>query len=86
MSWKTILFFLALLAVVASALTVFIDVQYAHFFSEPDLSTGELLSANWWHPVVRLAALYFWLLFVVSSLLASVMWLVGRVQARSAAG
>ena len=86
MGWRTILLFLALLAVVASALTVFIYAQYGHFFAEGDLSTGELLTTDWWHPVIRLGAIFFWLLFVVSSLIASIMWLLGRIQARNTAG
>ena len=46
-------------------LTIWINVLGSHFSAEGDLSTAELLSANWWHPVLRLGAVWLWL-FVVA--------------------
>ncbi len=64
----------------ATALTAVIDVDSAHFLTEPNLSTGELLSSNWWHPIVRLAAIWLWLAFIVGALATGVVWLAGRLQ------
>ncbi|MCL4535391.1 MAG: hypothetical protein M1370_09570 [Bacteroidetes bacterium] len=53
------------LTAAALLLTIWINVMGSHFFGEGDLSTGELLSANWWHPVLRLGTVWLWL-FVIT--------------------
>ena len=70
------------LSVLALLLTIWINVLGSHFSGEGDLSTGELLSANWWHPVLRLATVWLWLFVAGSWGGLSVLWLVGWARHR----
>ena len=65
MTDRKVLAVLGGLTATALLLTMWINVLASHFFAEGDLSTAELLSANWWHPVLRLGTVWLWL-FVVT--------------------
>ncbi len=79
-TWRWTLVVLAVLAILVTALTAVIDIDSALFLPERNLSTGQLLSSNWWHPIVRLAAIWLWLAFIVGALATGVVWLAGRLQ------
>ena len=82
--YRSMLIILVLVTLSAVTLTAWINYDSAHFFGESDLSTGELLSVNWWHPMLRLLTIWLWLVSIVGWLGIGIAGLVGRMKGATA--
>ena len=80
---RRILITLAGLTLLTVLVTLWISALAPHFSGEPEVSTGELLSVNWWHPVLRLASAWLWLFVGASWAGLGVLWFAAWVGRRT---
>ena len=86
MNWRAVGIAVAGLVLLATISTIAAGVLLPHLYGEPNLSTPELLSGNWWHPVLRLGIIWLWLFTIVSSAVALLIWLISWSQRSAVSG